>query len=64
MALDLQISDDAYEIIIKDADLDNDRDISFPEFCKIMEPALSGDFDREELYEAFKHFDKVFDNIF
>lgn len=57
-ALELQISDDAYESILRDANLDDDRDISFPEFCKIMEPALSGDFNREELYEAFKHFDK------
>jgi hypothetical protein len=28
-----------------------------------MEPALSGDFNREELYEAFKHFDKVFNDF-
>lgn len=58
-ALDLQISDAAYESIMKEADLDNSRDITFDEFCKIMEPALSGEFNREDLYVAFKHFDKV-----
>jgi hypothetical protein len=28
-----------------------------------MEPALSGDFNRDELHEAFNHFDKVFDDF-
>jgi Ca2+-binding EF-hand superfamily protein len=60
-ALDLQITDEAYENILKEADLDKSRDINYDEFCKIMAPALSGDFNREELYFAFKHFDKVFD---
>ena len=42
MQLDLQISDDAYESILKEADLDQSRDISFEEFCRIMAPAMSG----------------------
>jgi Ca2+-binding EF-hand superfamily protein len=47
-----------FEFIILDS-----RDIDFDEFCRIMEPAIRGSFNRDELYQAFKHFDKVNINL-
>ena len=33
------------------------RDIDFAEFCKIMLPVFTGEFDRDELLYAFNKFD-------
>ena len=33
------------------------RDIDFNEFCRIMLPVFSGQFEDEQLYKAFKKFD-------
>lgn len=35
--------------------------ISFPEFCKLMLPVFTGNFGDNELYYAFKKFDKTGD---
>lgn len=55
--LDIKLSEQAYNELIKEFDRDGSRTIEFPEFCRIMLPVFTGKFEDEELWYAFKKFD-------
>lgn len=56
-ALNIQLTRDGYNQLLRDFDADKNREINFDEFCKIMAPVLTGSFDDDELRYAFDKFD-------
>lgn len=56
-AMDIKLTDEQYEQLLQSVDPDNSRDIDFEEFCRIMEPVISGNFENDDLLRVFKKFD-------
>jgi Ca2+-binding EF-hand superfamily protein len=54
----LNNSDHACQEILKQVDLNDSRDIDFEEFYRLMQPALAGEFSRDQLWDAFRSFDQ------
>jgi Ca2+-binding EF-hand superfamily protein len=56
-SLNIRISDVAFNDLMRDIDRNNNGQMDFAEFCKLMAPVINGKFDDEDLYFAFKKFD-------
>lgn len=61
--MDLQVTENQFRELLANADIDNDRNIDFDEFCHIMEPTMRGEFKDDDLLNAFRAFDKVISSI-
>jgi Ca2+-binding EF-hand superfamily protein len=55
--LNVKLSNRAYNDLMRDIDRNNNGQMDFAEFCKLMAPVINGKFDDEDLYFAFKKFD-------
>lgn len=55
--LNIQLTKEAYEQLLREFDRDGSRTINFDEFLYIMMPVFTGHFKDDELKYAFKKFD-------
>ncbi|RNA25655.1 calmodulin [Brachionus plicatilis] len=55
--LNVRLSRDAYQKLMRQVDRNGSRDLDFNEFCRLMLPVFTGKFDDDDLWYAFKKFD-------
>jgi Ca2+-binding EF-hand superfamily protein len=55
--LNVKLSDKAFDALMLEIDANGTGQMDFDEFCTVMAPVMTGKFDDEDLYFAFKKFD-------